>query len=828
MKVLSSLALLLISNFVFAQKPQNGAMASLLIGRLYGKVIEAETKQPLAYASVTVFNKSDSLIGGSLVTENGDFNITGLPMGAFTVKATYMGYETWTKAVKLSAPNNIEEDLGNLTLAPDSRILNTVEITAQKATTTMSLEKRVFNVDKNLTSAGGTAEDVMKNVPSVTVDMDGNAKLRDRATTIYVDGKPTLLALSQIPADQIESVEVISNPSAKYEAATMGGILNLVLKKNRKPGYNGILSAGIGTQKRYNGMLNLNAHEGKWTLSSFYNLNAAAVPSNAYLYQTNRSADGIVQNYFNQNTTVLFANSFQTGRLSLEYAANNRNTFSLAGTISAGKFDITPVQNYEYLSPTRQRTSYGTRKTNPKNDFRNNNLEAQWTKTFAKKDKSLIVLGNYAWGNGINTASWTTTGFNNDGVVLPDYPELVRINGGNVNAQGVFQVDYVNPISDSSKLGMGLRSFWSARDQQFFYNPFSYETNLYVQDDQLSQDARVTENINAAYVTYSGRLKYQIEYQAGFRFEQSNLTGISHLGAAPNFGYDYPKGFGKDFLRAFFPSLYLAKKIDETTEIGLNFSRKIGRPGFRQLMPGIQANDKQNIQIGNPNLQPEFVNTAELNYNKTFGNSNWLSTMYITNETNTLKPLIRPSATDSSILVTSFANGLHELTYGIDNTLRFPVGKNLEVMLNVNVFEFNVVVDTFTNSNWTFNSKLNLTYHLPADISLQLNAGYDGNRPLPQGNRKAIGYLDFAVKKSFFNNAANMVFSINDVFNTRKDLSTFTQPTYVQEVMRRRDTRFFKLSIQIPFGKADASLFKRLREGKRPAGPEQPDFDGGG
>ncbi len=829
MKILNLLSLfLLVTTSVFAQKPSEGRTSALQIGRLDGKVLEADTKQPLAYASVMVVSKlvdgRDSLIGGALVGEKGEFNIVGLPMGNFTVQVRFLGYKDWSKAVKINAPNNLEQDLGDLLLVSDSKVLGTVEIKAEQVSTTMSLEKRVFNVDKNITTVGGTAEDVLKNVPSVTMDMDGNAKLRDRSTTIYIDGKPTLLALSQIPADQIESVEVISNPSAKYEASTMGGILNLVLKKNRKPGYNGIVSVGAGTQQRYNGMLNLNAHEGKWSISSFYNFNSSMVASNGYLYQTNRSPDEIVQNYFNQNTDIVFANSFQTGRLNLDYAANNRNTFSLAGTIAAGKFNLTPFQRYEYLSPNRQVTSYGTRQTNPKNNFKNNNLEAQWKKTFAKKDKSLIAFGNYTWGNGTTSANWNTTGFDATGTVLPEYPELVHINGGNTNAQAVFQLDYVNPINDSSKLEMGLRSFWSERDQDYFFNPFSYETNQYVQDNDLSQVTRITENINAAYVTYSGRLKHQIQYQAGFRFEQSNLTGISRLQGTPNFGYDYPKGFGKDFLRAFFPSLYLSKKLDETSELGLNFSRKIGRPGFRQLMPGIQANDKQNIQIGNPNLQPEFVNTAELSYDKTLGEINWLSTIYIANETNTVKPLIQPSTTDSSILVTSFANGKNELTYGIDNTLRFNIGNNLEVMFNANVFEFKVVVDTFTNSSWTFNSKVNLTYRLPANISLQLNAGYDGNRPLPQGNRKAIAYMDFAIKKSFFHNAANVVFSVNDVFDTRRDISLFMQPTYLQEVMRRRDTRYFKLAVQIPFGKADASMFKRLKEGKKQGGQDQPDF----
>jgi len=804
-------------------------MGNIRIGRVYGRIIDPTTKQAVPYASVTVLrsmpNGTDTLVGGGLSQENGDFNITQLPMGVLKVRVRFMGYKELNKTVKISAPNDLEQDMGDLLLAPDATVLDAVEVRAEKASTQLSLEKRVFNVEKNITTAGGTAEDVLKNVPSVTVDVDGNAKLREKATTIYVDGKPTLMSLNQIPADQIESVEVISNPSAKYEASTTGGILNIVMKKNTKPGYNGVLALGVGNQNRYNGMLNLNLHQGKWSVSGFYNMNSSKVPTVGYTHRTNFLSNGAVLNRFDQNTSVVFENIFQTGRMNVDYALNNRNTFSLSGTIVSGKFNIMPNQFYTYHNSEGALTSYGVRKTNPKNNFQNNNVEAQWKKTFAKKDKSLVVLANYSWGTGSNTAAWSTTGFDSLGQALPNYPELVQISGDNTNQQGVFQLDFANPINDSTKIEMGVRSFWSDRNQEYFYKPFQYELNQYVLDNQFSQYNRITESINAAYINYSGNWKHQIRYQAGFRFEQSFLHGKSFLDGVGSFGYDYPKGTGKDLLRSLFPALYLSKKINPSSEIGLNFTRKIQRPNFRQIMPGIQASDKQNYQVGNPNLQPEFVNMAELNYNKIFGANNWLSTIYISNETNTLKPLLRASETDPTVLVTSFVNGKNELTWGSDNTLRMAFGKNLDVMLNANVFNFKVTVDTFTNTGWAVNGKANVTYRLPADFSVQLNSGYEGNRPMPQGNKKAIAYLDFAVKKSFFNNAANITFTISDVFNSRKDIAIFNQPTYTQQVMRRRDSRFFKLSLQIPFGKADASMFKRMKDAKS-RNQEMPDFSG--
>lgn len=817
MKNLLFLTLLLSSFTLLAQQKSTPA-----IGRLYGKVVDAASKEPIVYASVTILNTKDSLISGALTLENGDFSISALPMGAYKVRVSFVGNKDIIKPVKISPPNNIEQDLGDLAMAADAQVLGAVEVKAEKTATTLSLEKRVFNVDKNITATGGTAEDVLKNIPSVTVDMDGNTKLRDKSATIYVDGKPTIMSLNQIPSDQIESVEVISNPSAKYEASTMGGILNIVLKQNRKAGYNGVVNIGVGTQERYNGMLNLNMNKGKWNVSGFYSINNSSVPTLGYVNRTTLNTEGVIQGFYNQNSNIALKNLFQTGRLNIDYALNNRNSLSLAGTLSSGLFDFPVTQEYKSLSATQQLTSYGTRQTLSENDFTRNNIEAQWKKTYATKGKSLIALANYSWGNKTNIGNWNTTAFDANGTSLANYPELVKINDANTTNQVVFQVDYVSPINDSTKVEMGMRSFVSVRDQSYFFNPFDYKTNDYVLNTAYSQDAHVNENINAAYIMYSGRLKNQFSYQAGVRFEQSSLKGISRLADQPDFGYDFPSALGKNLLNSLFPSLYISKNIDAHTDLGINFSRKIQRPNPMQIMPGIKSNDKQNIQIGNPALQPEFINLAELNYNKRFGANNWLSSLYISNETNTIKPLVQQSATDPSVLVTSFVNGKNELTYGLDNTLKLGFGKNFDVMLNANVFRFNVTVDTFTNSGWAANAKVGLNYRLPASFSVQLNGAYEGNRPLPQGNRQGVAYMDFAVKKSFFNNAASLVFSINDVFNSRKEIVTYSLPTYVQETMRRRDARFFKVTLQVPFGKADASLFKKSN--KKPDTQEMQEF----
>ncbi len=835
-KLLFSLAFFLFATVIFGQTPQGQradgqpqkGQKSLNIGRLYGKILEKSTGDAVGYASVTVLKKMsggrDTLIGGALSGENGEFSIEKLPMGPMTLKISFAGFKTISKSVKISPPSDVEQDLGNFQLEADAQVLGDVEVKAEKVLTQISLEKRVFNVEKNIASTGGNAEDVLKSVPSVNVDVDGGVKLRDKSTTIYVDGKPTLMSLTSIPADQIESVEVISNPSAKYEASTSGGIVNIVLKKNRKPGYNGVISAGVGSQGRYNGMANLNVKEGRVGVGLFYNGNSNKNPSEGYVYRTNLNSDGSVGSFFNQYSSPTFDNRHQNGRLTLDYSINNRNTISLAGMLMEGRFNVSNDQTFEILNAASQKVASGDRKIRPHHSFQNKNIEATWRKTYAEKGKSLIATANFGKGTSSNAGTWETSNFDAAGEMIGAGPELVRIEGANANQQATFQLDFVEPINDSTKLEVGVRSFWTGRDQAYFFNEYDYATATYGLNETFSQDTRIDETINAAYVSYSSRWKKGINYSVGLRFEQSGLAGKSLLASGQDFGYDYPSGDWQDILRSLFPSVFVGKKLSPTTEIGANFSRKINRPNHRQLMPGVGPNDKQNVQYGNPALQPEFINLAELNFNRLFGANNWLSTIYFSNETNTIKPLSTPSPDDPALLLTQFVNGASQNRFGLDNTLKLAFGKKMELTLNANVFNFNVEVDTFINKGWTGNGKANLLYKLPADFSVQLSGNYEGNRPMPQGDRKGIYFADFAVKKSFFKNMANVTFSVNDLFNTRKDITFLELPTYRQETMRRRDQRFYKISVQIPFGKADASMFKRAREGrKQPSGGD----DGG-
>ena len=821
-KFLIALSFLFTALITYAQMPggmpAGGGKMPSMSGRVYGKIVDATTKQPIEFASVIALRpmgKRDSMLGGGLTLQNGEFNIDNVPLGGIKVKVSFLGFKDFVKQnVMIMPPDNMEVDLGDIELQSDSKILSTVDVTAQKSSMQLSLDKKVFNVDKNITATGGTAEDVLKNVPSVTVDGDGNAKLRNNNTTIYVDGRPTMLSMNQIAADQIESVEVITNPSAKFEASTTGGIINIITKKNKKPGYNGFIGLSIGTGNRYNATANLNVKEGRTNVTGFYTLNSSKNPTNGYSNRTNYDSTGAVSNYYNQKTKTSFDNLFQVGRLSLDYQISNRNTLTVAGTYVNGQFNIKSDVEDVFLNPSKVALNRGMRSVRPINEFKNYGLQAIWKKTFAKKGKELTTDFNVNFGNSVNEATWLTTAniLNPDGSVASTGTLKNVINGGNKGQQFTFQMDYTNPINDSTKIEMGVRSFANLRTQDYyFYTNINDKLEL---DRTISQNTDIDDIINAAYVTYSSRLK-GISYQAGVRFEQSKFDGNSLLDNT-KFGYSYPGG-GKDILKSFFPSLYLSKKLDKTSEIQVNFSRKIQRPNFMQLMPIIQNTDRQNIRIGNPKLQPEFVNLSELNYNKLFGSHNWLISLYYMLETNTIKPFTSPSTTDPSVLITTFINAKNETRFGLDNTLKLALAKNLDFTTNFNLFNFNVSSTDVSRNSWSYNGKGNINWKLPKklkDFSLQLNGNYESDQITLQGERKANAFMDFAVKYTFMR-ISSLTFAVNDVFNSRKEISYLNQSSFYQESMRRRDLRYFKLSLQMPFGKMDASIFRKAKDAKR-------------
>jgi len=786
-----------------------------LKGRVYGKVIDARTKKPIEYASVVAlwFNK-DSLLGGSLTLENGEFNVEGLPpFGNFRLRITQIGYKKLETRFFIQPPNKIEQDLGDLALEIDQKLLGEVEVTAEKNTMVLSIDKRTYNVDKDISVRGGTAVDVMKNVPGVTVDADGNAQLRNQSPTIFIDGRPTNLTLQQIPADQIDRIEVITNPSVKYDANTTGGILNIVLKKNTKPGYNGMAMAYVGTNDRYGGMLNLNVKEGRWNTSLMYSYNQGINPTKGFTRRTQLDSAGNAQAYFNQDNNAWMRNIFNFGKLGVDYTISNRQTISLNAMVMGGQFKTIDNQTFQVNDKNNTEVFGGKRVNWQQAAFQNYNGQILYKRTYAKAGKEFTADLNFNYNNSDNGYLFTTYGITPASSL---FPVTYQNNVGKSNAnQLVFQADYVNPISDTKKFEAGVKFFYKQSVSSNNTSDAIWSTDNYVANTSMSNRYLIDDRINAAYVNYSAKTIWNVSYQAGLRFENSYYKGnITDKGLS--FSYNYP-GTLPDALKSVFPGIYFSKKVGASQEWQLNFSRKINRPNFFQLMPFVMFADLQNRRIGNPQLRPEFRNIAELNYNKTFTTGSYLGSGYFRFEEQPITDVAYPDTANPNILVNTTVNGSNSFRYGMEHTFKKTFFKNLDFTANANLFYIYIrglVVPTepeVTAKGFAFNAKTTLSYRFPKQWTLQVNGNYESPRILLLGATIPIYSMDISLNKSI-STKWMLSATVSDVFNSRRMGTHYETPYYIQDLSRRRETRYFRISATYLFGKMDASIFKRGRQ----------------
>jgi hypothetical protein len=710
-------------------------------------------------------------------------------------------------------PQNIEKDLGDIKIEPDAALLNEVEISADKGNMSMSIDRKVYNVDKDLSVTGGTGLDALKNIPSVNVDADGAVTLRNSSVQIFVDGRPTTLTMEQIPADQIERIEVITNPSVKFDANTTGGILNVVMKKNSKPGYNGTIQAGIGTNDRYNGMANINIKEKPFNFSLTASYNSGRNVNRGFTNRDNISNPTPVK-YFEQKNLTYMSNGMNMFRLGVDYYINNRNTITLGGNYTRGLHITSDFQDYKSLDSNSVLVSHGARLNKNDGYFDNYTATLNYRKTFPKPQKELTVDLSYNYGK-------TTGGYN---FTTYDYVEGMGYLGPQIqlnDADGnsglyTFQSDFSNPLNDSTKIEIGIKSTYKQSRNKNVTTNYSYAANDYLYDSILSNDYLIDDLVNGVYINYITRVR-KINIQAGLRFEQSYYKGNVLNKPNQDFSYSYPSS--SDILKSIFPGIYFSRKFSESSEAQLNFSRKINRPNFFQLMPFVMHADRYNYRIGNPSLAPEFVNMAEMNYNFVKKNLNYLTSVYGKYTEGVITNVAYPSAADPTVLVNTFMNGDNSFSYGWENTIKLTVFKNLNITANVTAYYLNIKYSTGTgttlqNDGYSWESKMTLAYKFPLDITFQVNGGYDAPKPLAQGNTLEMYYMDLSLNKSF-NKRLTFNLSLNDVFNSKRRGMHYDTPDYIQDQSRRRESRFLKFSVTWIFGKPDASLFKRKNSGKQ-------------
>lgn len=837
-QLLLSTLLLTVFNLANAQPPAGfppmGAMPAN--GHVVGKITDSTGKAMTGVSVLILQNKFDSatkknkdvLLKGTITKNNGTFDFDELPTGKpLQLSISNLGYEAVKQPVAFT-PGVFEKDLGNIRMKVQEAELGNVTITATTRSLRLDADKRVFNVDKNIVSAGGTAQDILKNVPGLNVDIDGNVSLRNSAPTLYIDGRPTTLTIDQIPADAIESVEVITNPSAKYDASGGGaGIINLVLKKNRKSGYNGNVRAGVDKRGALNGGGDLNVRQGKFNISTSVMANQRKERTTGITERTNLNTTP--QTMVNQTDYLKNNGAFIFGKLGVDYFLSNKTTISLSGVKVHGEFNPNDVLdiNTDSLYSSGMTLNYSQRLSNSSREFNGGGLVFGAKQLFKRTGEELTLDANYFAGKIQSGADYTTNYYEDLKEVTGTYMQRAKGFGNDHNF--VIQTDYTRPFGKKTKLETGLRAALRSRennDQNYSYNDATGNYDLIT---KTSTHYTNTDKVYAAYATVSSSIK-NFTYKVGLRAESSAYQG-NLLSTAETFSNKYPVSL--------FPSVFLSQKLAKDQEVQVSVTRRINRPNFFNLIPFTDYSDSLNITRGNPGLVPEFTTSFELSYLKNFkGNNTLLASAYYKKTNNLITRYIDTAinaVSGKQDLINTYVNANSSYTTGFELTSTNTITKWFDMSTNLNIYNSKINTDNVTGTSqpalWSWFAKYNGNFKLPKNFSAQLSATYQSKTNLPintnqnmfgppqQSMSASQGYIspswgmDIAVKKTFLKNNAAVTLSVNDIFKTRVSNQYSESAYFTQQYNRLRDPQMVRLTFSYRFGKMDASLFKRVSKG---------------
>ncbi len=830
-------------------------------GHFYGKVVDAATGKGIEFAPVQLFqNKWDSvthsktptLMAGQLTEANGDFSLENLPLfGKFKLKIAAIGYEVVEMEVSFNipapvpgepkpeiAPGANEKDLGNIALTLQATQLKEIEINGGEPAYKLEIDKKVFHVDKNVINAGATAEEVMRNVPSLSVDIDGNLSLRNSSPQVFVDGRPTNLSLDQLPADAIESVEVITNPSAKYDASGGGaGIVNIVLKKNRKLGYNGSLRFGVDMRKKLNAGADLNLRQKKINVFLNSNFNQRKSLGVTETYRSNLMGNPPTQ--INQLGNSVNNGQFRMLKGGIDYFMDNRNTFTFSQTYNKGNFN--PWENLDVITDSlfngyTSQSAYN-RLTAMSRENSTNGSALLYKHLFPVKGRELTADLSFQESKNNSLGNFQTQHYLFNQPAGDKLFQRQTISGN--TKQITFQTDYSGWISESVKLECGGRAYLQSSQSTNLNALFNKSIQDYETIEGLTANYKFLNQVYAVYTTYSAKLD-KWTYQAGLRIESSSYTG-KLMNTTSTFHNQYPYSF--------FPTLFASYAFAEGKELQLSYTRKINRPNFFQLIPYTDFSDSLNLRRGNPDLKPEFTNSIELNYQYSFNAANSiLLSSYIKNTTGLITgfQLVEfNEQKNKQVVMNTFANANGSYYYGLEIITKNNVRKWLDITGNINLFNYHVdaqnLQKNLSNQLFTWNSKLNINIKLPFSLSYQVSGEYQSASIIPVGGGRGGGgqgqgmggnggqgqgmggsfssvqgyvkprySIDMAIRWEFLKNkAASLSLSVSDAFKTRQFNSYSASEYFIQESHRYRDQQFFRLTFNYRFGKLDASLFRR-------------------
>lgn len=790
---------------VFGQgQPESIADANAQSGIITGMVVDATSKQPVEFATIAVLNRRDSsLVTGGVTNEKGAFTVDQIPVGAYRVRISYIGYRNSVRDNLVIQSRKLEVNLGTIQLRPSAQNLEEVVVTAEKEQFQTSIDKRVFDVQRNIVSEGGSATDVLQTVPSVSVDVDGNINLRGSGNVIVlINGRPSSLTgadrsaiLDQLPANSIERVEVVTNPSARYDAEGMAGIINIILKKNELRGGNGSASVSVGTRDKYNAAVNLNYRTPKFNIFGSYSYRYSDRFTNGYnsrLSLLNDSTPYLIQNQDGDDldrTHVI--------RAGVDYFLGQRTTIGISSTYNIDEENEVDNIVYRELDAARNLAQLYSRANSGLEKQQSGEAVLNFRQTFAKPAQELTASVSYSGRDENRTDLFRQQDYNLDYTPSGELPEqqynLRQVN----NYVIVAQADYNQPLNifHEGKLEAGYKSTLREVDNDFIYQDYNNESNLWITDPARSNRFVYQEQVHAVYGNYSAKWE-KFGYQLGLRLEQT-LTSSEQKTSDQRFENNY---FGA------FPSVFLSYDLAETQRVYLNYSRRINRPNIRELNPFVDYSDPLNLRTGNPRLNPEFTNAFELSHEKSWKIFTLTSSVYYRRTDNVIQRIISlndRSSTDT--LTVTFQNLNNRDAYGMEFIAKNNLTKWWDVTTNFNFYR-NVLnganlANNFNRSNTAWSLSLLSNMSIPKVMQVQISGNYRGRMVTAQGVMREFYGLNVGFKRNVLKDNGSISLNISDVFNTQQFQIETSGEGFTQESRRKRESQIATLTFSYKFGK---------------------------
>ncbi len=786
--VLSGVLLVLLAVVAYGENPEqrgqrgsgDGMSAS---GMVQGVLLDEEHQTPLMYASVVLFTVKDStMVSGSISEEDGSFVIENISPGNYYIAINYIGYpEQLVNDIRIT-PREREVDLGTIAITPDTATLSEVTVEATRELMEVGLDRRVFNVEQELTSVGGSALDLMQNIPSVAVDFDGNVSLRGSDNvTILIDGRPSGLlgltgseALEQLPSEMVERVEVITNPSARYDPDGTSGIINIVMKEERDRGYNGMVSLNAGTGQRYTGSANLNYHVGSVNL--FANYSGRLISSDGYgsSFRTNT----VNNTHLDQESDFDFDMDAHNFTVGMDYRLSDRHRLTTSFGYNTRDMDRLNYTDYQMLDSQHDLEDAFYRETLNYMDHGGYQVNLSHERTFDQEHREWTTDFTYS-SRGMDRSQENEQVFMDH--MAGDRPNIFEntFTDGNMEMFRI-QTDYTHPIGGESKLELGAQAYVRERDQDFAFYDFDHDSESWIINEGLSNHYIHSEQRYSAYGMYSTVLgNYSI--QGGLRAEYADI-----LVEQQTMDEDYPNDYF-----SLFPTLHIRRNFTQTQSAQLSYSRRINRPRGRQLNPFPSYNDPYDISSGNPLLDPEYTNSLELGYTR-FGERTTLNPSIFYRHTEGMITRFR-TMDDDGIAYTTFENLNRGISLGSELALTYRATDWWRINGTMSYFYRQVEGGgdqmELQNESYSWSTRMVNNFTFPRGWSAQLTGRYRSPLVMIQGEMKEMYSADFAVRKNVLNNNATISLRLSDIFDTQRFKMYNYGDNFTLDSERRRNSR---------------------------------------